>query len=134
KSGMSFPAVASLLAQKHLIDRPTWFRLYAMWEGETTNIKTGKYLIKDNETPRTVLKIIVAGIKEVTTKVTLPEGKNMLEYFELIEKAKIAKAAELEAIARDKEFLAAHAIAADTVEGYLFPDTYEFRLNEKPKA
>jgi UPF0755 protein len=134
KSGMSFPAVAQLLAQKKVIDRPTWFRLYAMWEGETTNVKTGKYLIKDNESPRRVLAIIVAGIKEVTTKVTLPEGKNMLEYFELIEKAKIASAKELEALARDKEFLAAHAISGDTVEGYLFPDTYEFRVNEKPRA
>lgn len=58
----------------------------------------------------------------------------MLEYFELIEKAKIAKAKELEALARDKEFLSAHAIAGDTVEGYLFPDTYDFRLNEKPRV
>jgi len=133
KSGMSFPAVASLLAQKKVIERPTWFRLYAMWEGETTNIKTGKYVIKDNETPRNVLKILVTGIKEVTTKVTLPEGKNMLEYFELIEKAKIAKAKDLETLARDKEFLSAHAITGDTVDGYLFPDTYDFRLNEKPR-
>ena len=30
KSGMSFPAVASLLASQHIIERPTWFRLYAM--------------------------------------------------------------------------------------------------------
>jgi UPF0755 protein len=134
KSGMSFPAVASLLAQKHVIDRPTWFRLYAMWEGETTNVKTGKYLIKDNETPAHVLAIIITGIKEVTTKVTLPEGKNMLEYFDLLEKAKVAKASELEAVARDKDFLAAHAITGDSVDGYLFPDTYEFRVNEKPKA
>ena len=46
----------------------------------------------------------------------------------------IATASELEAIARDKEFLAAHAIAGDSVEGYLFPDTYEFRVGEKPRA
>ena len=55
-----------------------------MWEGDTTNIKPGKYLIKDNLSPKQVLKIIVTGVKEVTVKVTLPEGKNMLEYFELI--------------------------------------------------
>jgi len=144
KSGMSFPAVASLLASKHVIDRPTWFRLYAMWSGDTTNIKPGKYLIKDNLTPAQVLKVIITGVKEITVKVTLPEGKNMLEYFELIDKAcpagmkppcpKITSAAELEQLARDKEFLQGHAIAGDTVEGYLFPDTYEFRVNEKPRV
>ncbi|NVB84903.1 MAG: endolytic transglycosylase MltG [Kofleriaceae bacterium] len=148
KTGMSFPAVASLLADKHVVTRPTWFRLYAMWEGDTTNIKPGKYLIKDNLTPKQVLKVIVTGVKETTIKVTLPEGKNMLEYFELIGKAcpagmtetpekpcpHIASAKELEAAGRDKEFLAQHAIAGDSVEGYLFPDTYEFRAGEKPRT
>jgi UPF0755 protein len=134
KSGMSFPQVASMLSAKGVIDRPTWFRIYAMWEGDTTNIKTGKYLIKDNLTPAQVLKVLVTGIKEVTTKVTLPEGKNMLEFFDLLAAARVANAKELETIARDKEFLGNHAITGDSVEGYLFPDTYEFRVGEKPRA
>jgi peptidoglycan lytic transglycosylase G len=132
KTGMSFPSVASMLSDKGLIEKPTWFRLYAMWEGDTTNVKTGKYLIKDNLTPREVLAILVAGVKEVTVKVTLPEGKSMLEYFEIIEGARVASAKELEAIARDKEFLGKHAISGDSVDGYLFPDTYQFRVGEKP--
>lgn len=147
KNGMSFPQVAHLLSDKHLISRPTWFRLYAMWQGDTTNIKTGKYVIKDNLTPKDVLHVIVTGVKEVTIKVTLPEGKNMLEYFELIAKAcpagmtetadkacpHITTEQELETAARDKDFLAEHAIVGDSVEGYLFPDTYEFRVGEKPR-
>jgi UPF0755 protein len=134
RSGMSFPAVAALLAEKRVVAKPTWFRMFAMWEGETTNVKTGKYLIKDNLTPRQVLKVIVAGVKEVTIRVTIPEGKHMLEVFALIEAASIAKASELESIARDKQFLAHHAITGDTVDGYLFPDTYQFRANEKPRV
>ena len=132
KSGMSFPTIAAMLAESGLIDKPSWFRLYAMWQGDTTNVKTGKYVIKDNLAPRQVLAILVAGVKEVATKVTLPEGKNMLEFFDLLEAAKVAKAAELEPLARDKDFLGRHGITGDTVEGYLFPDTYEFRVNEKP--
>jgi len=132
RSGMSFPAIASMLSEKGVIDKPSWFRLYAMWQGDTTNVKTGKYVIKDNVAPRQVLAILVAGVKEVATKVTLPEGKNMLEFFELLEAAKVAKAAELEALARDRDFLGRHGIIGDTVEGYLFPDTYELRVNEKP--
>src|SRR5690242_831531 len=52
KTGMSFPQVASMLSDKRVIENPTWFRLYAMWRGNTTNIKTRKYLIKDNLTQR----------------------------------------------------------------------------------
>ncbi len=132
KTGMSFPGVASMLSDKGVIEKPTWFRLYAMWEGDTTNVKTGKYLIKDNLTPREVLAMLVAGVKEVTVKVTLPEGKSMLEYFEIIDAARVAPAKELEAIARDKDFLGKHAISGDSVDGYLFPDTYQFRVGEKP--
>jgi UPF0755 protein len=108
--------------------------MYAMWEGDTTNVKTGKYLIKDNLTPAEVLKILVAGVKEVTTKVTLPEGKNMLEDFALLDTARVADKTELEALARDKDFIAQHAIVGDSVDGYLFPDTYEFRVGEKPRV
>jgi len=111
KAGMGIQPVAALLASKHVIDRPTWFRLYAMWEGDTTNIKPGKYLLKDNQTPAQVLEV-----------------------FAILEQAKVAKASELEAVARDKDFLAKHALVGDSVEGYLFPDTYEFRVDEKPRA
>jgi UPF0755 protein len=132
RSGMSFPAIAAMLAERGVIDKPSWFRIYAMWEGDTTNVKTGKYVLKDNLAPSQVLAVLVAGIKEVVTKVTLPEGKHMLEFFALLQAARVAKAAELEALARDKEFLGRHGIIGDTIEGYLFPDTYEFRVNEKP--
>ncbi len=134
KTGMNFPAVAQTLADRGVIDKPTWFRLYAMWEGKTTEVKPGKYLIKDNLAPEAVLDVITKGVKEVTVKVTLPEGKSMLEFFALIEQAQIAKAADLLALARDKDFLAKFAITGDSVEGYLFPDTYLFRVNEKPQT
>ena len=132
KSGMSFPEIASMLSDKGLIEKPTWFRLYAMWNGDTTRVKTGKYLIKDNLTPKDVLAVLVAGVKEVTVKVTLPEGKHMLEYFEILEQAKVATAKDLEAIARDKEVLGKYVIQGESLDGYLFPDTYQFRVPEKP--
>lgn len=132
--GTSFPAIASQLADKGVIARPTWFRMFAMWHGKTADVKTGKYLIKDNLTPRAVLAILVAGVKEVTVKVTLPEGEHMLDVFRRLDEAGVAKADKLVALARDKEFLAAHAIPGDSVDGYLFPDTYQFRLDERPKV
>jgi UPF0755 protein len=134
KPGTSFPGIASLLSERGVIEKPTWFRMYAMWEGDTTKVKPGKYLIKDNLSPEQVLAVLVAGVKEVTVAVTLPEGKNMLEYFELFEQKKVTTAKELEALARDREFLGKHGISGDTAEGYLFPDTYQFRVGEKPAA
>lgn len=132
-SRTSFPRVATLLQERGVIARPSWFRLYAMWRGDTTNVKAGKYSLRDNLTPKEVLDVIIAGVKETTVQVTLPEGLHMLEYFAILSEKGIADAKKLEDLARDRDFLAAHAIVGDTVDGYLFPDTYDFRLNEKPQ-
>lgn len=132
ESGMSFPEIASMLADKGVIEKPTWFRLYAMWNGDTTRVKTGKYLIRDNLSPREVLAMLVAGVKEKTVRVTLPEGKHMLEFFAILEQRGVADAAALAALARDKSVLAKYAISGESLEGYLFPDTYHFRVGEKP--
>jgi cell division protein YceG involved in septum cleavage len=94
-SRTSFPRVAALLQQKGVIARPSWFRLYAMWRGDTTNVKAGKYALRDNLTPKEVLDVIIAGVKEKTVQVTLPEGLHMLEYFELLAEKGIADARAL---------------------------------------
>jgi UPF0755 protein len=133
KTGMSFPSVARMLADDGVIAKPTWFRMYAMWKGDTTNIKTGKYEILDNKTPEEVLAILVAGVHEKTIKVTLPEGQNMLEYFDKLAAAGISDAKSLADVARDHEFLGKHGIAGDSVDGYLFPDTYDFRAGATAK-
>jgi UPF0755 protein len=133
KSGMSFPTIARTLAEKGVIDKPTWFRLYAMWRGATSSVKSGNYTLRDDLTPKEVLDSLLAGVKDVTTDVAIPEGLNMLEVFALVEKAGVAKAADLERLARDREFLDKHGIAGDSVEGYLFPATYNFRVPEKPQ-
>ncbi len=132
EKGMAFPRIARLLADKDIIDRPRWFRLYAMKRGVTTSVRSGDYLLRDNMTPREVLDRLLEGVVDVNISVTIPEGLNMLEVFAIVAEAKIAPAVELEALARDREFLDAHGIDADSVEGYLFPDTYRFRVPTPP--
>lgn len=133
RRGMNFPMIAELLAHKGVIDRPRWFRVYAMHRGVTTKVRTGRYTLRDNMTPKEVLDTLLQGVKDLTVKVTIPEGLHMLEVFEIIEKAKVAKASELEVLARDKEFLAKYSIDGDNVDGYLFPETYFFTVPTAPR-
>ena len=129
----TFTDVTNLLAANGVISKPAWFRLYAMYRGDTTKVKSGKFLLRDNMTPKDVLDALIAGVKDINVSVTLPEGQNMLEYFDAIAAAKVCTAADLLALARNPQFLAAHGIVGDSVEGYLFPDTYDFRVDEKPE-
>lgn len=133
EQGMSFPRIAQLLADRGVIDRPRWFRLYAMHRGVTTKVRSGDYVLRDNMTPEEVLDELLEGVKDITVRVTIPEGINMLEVFEIIEEAGVARADELEALARDPAFLAEHGIDGETIEGYLFPETYRFRVGSPPR-
>lgn len=132
-SGMTFDDIAHALADKGVIDNPRWFRLYALHRGVANKVRTGKYIIRDDRTPKEVLDALLAGVEEKQVEVTLPEGKHMLEYFALLEQAGVAPAAELEKLARDREFLTKHGIEGDTIDGYLFPETYHFIAGSRPE-
>lgn len=130
--GMSFPRIASLLHERGVVDKPRWFRLYAMQRGVTTKVRSGDFVLRGDMTPRQVLDLLLAGVEEESVRVTIPEGLHMLEIFELIAQAGVAPADQLEKLARDRDFLSAHGIDGDTADGYLFPDTYQFRIPSRP--
>ncbi len=132
RPGMSFPQIASLLVKQNVINKPRWFRLYAMHRGVTTKVRTGRYVLRDDWTPRQVLDKLLEGVVEKQVEVTFKEGKNMLEYFAALEAAGVCSAAALEVLARDPEFLKTHAIDGESVDGYLYPETYAFAVPTKP--
>lgn len=131
--GMNFPKIAERLHQKGVVDEPRWFRLYAMHRGVTTKVRVGEYKLKDNMTPEEVLDTLIAGVKDVTVAVTIPEGLHMLEVFDLIAKAGVVDRGKLEAAARDPKVLARLGIEGPTIDGYLFPETYKFKLPSTPE-
>jgi UPF0755 protein len=132
--GMRFPEIAEALAAGGVIERPSWFRVYAMYRGLANKVRAGTFELKDDLPPRDVLDLLVKGVEEVDVAVTIPEGKNLIEVFGAIEQAGIASAAELTAIARDAEWLKGQGIEGETAEGYLFPDTYRWKKPTPARA
>src|SRR5262245_55191093 len=132
--GMKFPEVVARLQQAKLIDRPSWFRFYAMHRGLANRVRAGKYVLRDNLTPAELLDTLVKGVEEIEVSVTIPEGRHLGEVCELIAQAGVAEAAAVERLAREPARLAEQGIAGETVEGYLFPNTYRFKKPSAPKA
>lgn len=131
--GMTFPQIADRLAENGVIAKPRWFRLYAMHRGVTTKVRSGNFVLRGNMTPEEVLDALLAGVQEKNVSITIPEGLHMLEIFALFEEKGIASAAELEKLGRDPDFLAAHGIGGENIDGYLFPETYRFRVPTAPE-
>jgi UPF0755 protein len=132
--GMKFPAVARELEKAGVIDRPSWFRLYAMHRGLANKVRAGTYTLRDDMRPSEVLDTLVKGVEEVDVAVTIPEGLHFREVFEIVADAGIADAAELEALSRDPSWLKEQGIEGGTAEGYLFPDTYRWKKSSPPRV
>ncbi len=132
--GMTLPAISELLSKKGVIGSPVTFRVYAKARKLSGKVRSGTYRFAGETTPEMVLNMLVAGAKELEIAVTIPEGRHLLEVIGVIDSHGIAPADMLEKIARDPAFLKEMNIPGPTIDGYLFPDTYRFRPNTKPRV
>ncbi len=65
---------------------------------------------------------------------TVPEGRNIYDVAQLIENAGLGSQGDFLALCRDRDFIASLGLDGDTLEGYLFPETYSFPKGTPLKA
>ncbi len=120
-------AVSRLLADAGVIDEAVDFERYIHYYRRASGqIKAGELAFRDNMTPRQVLDVLLAGTP-VTHSVTIPEGLRIDEVAELYSQAGLANKAKFVSRSRDKTFVKSLGLPGDSLEGFLFPDTYKFR-------
>jgi UPF0755 protein len=80
--------------------------------------------LRDDLTPRAVLRAIASGVGLV--RVTVPEGYTRFEIGERLAAAGLVPSAdEFVRRTQDPAVLAHYGVRGDSLEGYLFPDTYD---------
>jgi UPF0755 protein len=100
----------------------TWM---ARARGLASELRSGEYRLSASMRPETILRKIGRG-EVVTYEVVLPEGLRAEEIAQRLESAELVEAeAFLEAV-RDRELVAELELQGDSLEGYLFPETYRF--------
>ena len=125
KKGSSLTAIANKLEKEKILGAAINFRLLAKLNKMENSIKTGEYVLERGMKPLDVLTLITSG-KSLQYKLTLIDGKTAQDAFSTI------KASEsLKHTLTDDDYthiLDKLGIAADyqSVEGLLFPDTYNF--------
>jgi len=88
-------------------------------------IKTGSYKIIMPASQIAIYRILISG-QEVLYKVTVPEGVTLSKTARIIEEAGICSTQEFLSATVDKSVIGKYLIPNDSMEGYLFPDTYLF--------
>ena len=125
-------AVSDALYRAGLIQYKWLFSLYCRVSNADTRFDPGEYELKSSYDYRALVQNMREGAGGITTvDVTIPEGFTMLDIFTRLEENKVSTMSEFMSAAAGYnfryDFLDDGSYAGATrLEGYLYPDTYQF--------
>jgi UPF0755 protein len=132
-AGDSLRALAFDLEEKDIIESADIFVLWARIFGHDKKIRSGEYGIPPKTTMASLFQILRSG-KSLGHRVVVPEGYNMFEVADIIEKEGLAKSSDIMLLVTNRKFIKS-VLGEDqsSLEGYLFPDTYFFTKVDGPR-
>lgn len=131
--GASFATAADSLSHAGLVGSKFFFKLYARAKQTDRNIKPGTYLIKRGTPWPEILAALHGGHGLVNT-ITIPEGFTISQIVPLVAQALSLPVDSVNAAVRDTAMINRLLIPGQTLEGYLFPDTYAFPDGTRARA
>ena len=134
-----FGSVVDQLKDNDIIKYKGLFRLFSALSGGSDKIAQGSYLVDTDMDYRAILNSLGSGSSSrVEVSVTIQEGLTARQIFELLEKEGVSTVEKLNDMAANHDY--AFSFLEDIplgdpnrLEGYLFPDTYNFYMGEDPK-
>jgi UPF0755 protein len=123
KKGESAQSVGRRLERAGLIKSAFFWNIICRFN--KGQIKTGTYRIEIPASQIAIHRILVLG-RQILYRVTIPEGVTLRKTAAILEEAGICPASDFLEAAKEPSVLARYGVPNDTMEGYLFPDTYLF--------
>ena len=134
RPGEGFSSINSRLYKNEIISSARLFHRYNQFTGNMSSFKAGDYQITPGMNMLDVVHLLTSGAS-ITFKTTVPEGKNLFEIAEIYkENGTLSDTKEFVQIAKSPEFARSMGINAQRVEGYLYPDTYNFPKDTPAKT
>ncbi|MCD8051073.1 MAG: endolytic transglycosylase MltG [Clostridiales bacterium] len=130
--GDTIADVTDHLKEEGLIEYKFLFEIFAAVTNKTSKITTGTYELNTEMDYSALLNNISStSVYRETVTVTIPEGYTVAEAFQLLEDSGVCSVEDLTASAESDIFEYSFLEDVDRtgtalLEGYLFPDTYEF--------
>jgi UPF0755 protein len=131
--GASFRGIAGRLARAGVVDQPLLLRAWARYSKADRGVHSGEFLFDRALTPLEVLDKL-HGSESFPRRVTIPEGLTARQVGEVLEEAGLGGRDVYRCVMRSPALLAEFALPSTGIEGYLFPDTYDFEPGTPPEA
>jgi len=125
--GAPLRQIARLLAENGVVRSAAAFEAYARWQARTrpAGLQAGEYFFSRPMTSLEVHRMLAEGRVFLYT-VQVPEGYSMFDIAVLLEEKKLTHRENFLDAARDPGAIRDLAPEATSLEGFLFPATYEF--------
>lgn len=122
---MSLQAIALHLTQEGIIHDPYKFLILAWCKGLGKKIQWGDFELYAGIPPSVLLNYLTTG-KTMLKRITIPEGFTLQQIARRLSEENLVEEKAFLASAHDPQFIKALGIDVQSLEGYLFPDTYVF--------
>ncbi len=138
KDGDSLEDVAQNLKDHGLVNYKSLFVLYGKFSNAESKISSGTFELNQMFDYHALVNgMAYASETRETVTLTFPEGYSCSQIFQLLEENGVCSVAELEDAAANNDFemdILAELPYGDKnrLEGYLFPDTYDFYVDDEP--
>jgi len=123
REGATLTQIADSLEKRKIIANKTLLLLWGRIAGYGARIKAGEYRLNSNMPPLHVLDILSKGMV-ITHSVTIPEGFDIPQIAQELDKKGLAEGAQFLALATDPDMAGKYGLSGPSLEGYLYPDTY----------
>jgi len=130
--GSERQAAAQTLGAAGLIDSPHLMAAYWALVAPAAAISARDHWLGGGRSPRQLVATL-ADRGGPVSRVVLPEGGSSFELGERLARAGVCDSGAFLEAARDRRLLDEHRVPGDGVEGYLFPESHEFRQDERPE-
>jgi UPF0755 protein len=128
----TFQQVAALLDREALIKSRLAFVWLGRFEAADRKIQAGEYELNAGMAPAEILARLTMG-QVVLHPVLIPEGLTMVQIADILAQQGLVDREEALRLMKDPTLIASLGIKAETLEGYLYPDTYKFPRGIRPK-
>lgn len=123
-----------LLATRGLVRSPRLFALYVRLVRPSLDFEPGPHVLNDTLSPRELVRRLARMPSRPVVRVTVPEGYHLRQIAERLDQLEVCPRASFVRAAYDPSLLRELGIRGPSVEGFLFPATYELGVDSAPEA
>ncbi|MBI4405936.1 MAG: endolytic transglycosylase MltG [Deltaproteobacteria bacterium] len=119
--------VANLLHDNRIIEHPMLFKLLLRGTGGNSRVRAGEFRFRERMSPWNALRVLFFG-EQILHSITIPEGFTIKQIAGLLASQKLVDEQKFLQLTLTREAAAKHGLQTPHLEGFLFPDTYQFSM------